>query len=370
MYGRRKINIFFELEARDFFAARKSEVQTIIESASAQQLSDEKAFSDGLCRQYRLEPLTLEFDKIRISAREDQIPGEVHPSFDFLVSHMRGKTFPRQVITYHIPFSGAVDLLRCMPNPRVLSAPEVIIEGNEVLFDVIDFYNDADRVKNQADPILNVIRKQADNLQNNVNEYNASLPGFVAGLIGMRKERVKERSKVMEGLGYPVKSPMKETEQHISNRMPVTATPAAQSKQVDPQWDVFICHASEDKEPFVNELAAELGKHVSVWYDDFTLKVGDSLRRSIDKGLALSRFGVVVLSRSFFNKEWPQKELDGLSSRERDGLKVILPVWLDMERDEIVSYSPMLADRIAVKASDGPSQVASKLLSVVKPAVK
>ena len=56
------------------------------------------------------------------------------------------------------------------------------------------------------------------------------------------------------------------------------------------------------------------------------LKLGDSLRRSIERGLASSRFGVVVLSPRFFAKEWPQKELDGMAALEIEGRKVILPV--------------------------------------------
>ena len=74
-------------------------------------------------------------------------------------------------------------------------------------------------------------------------------------------------------------------------------------------YDFFISHASEDKEGFVRQLEEVLqSKGASVWYDEFTLKVGDSLRREIDRGLVNSRFGVVVLSEAFFKKEWPQKE--------------------------------------------------------------
>lgn len=88
----------------------------------------------------------------------------------------------------------------------------------------------------------------------------------------------------------------------------------------DTSWDAFVSHASEDKEPFVRALADALRtRDLRIWYDDFTLTVGDSLRRSIDRGLAHSRFGVVVLSPTFFGKEWPQKELDGLVAREVDG---------------------------------------------------
>ena len=139
------------------------------------------------------------------------------------------------------------------------------------------------------------------------------------------------------------------------------------------EWDVFICHATEDKDAFARELAKRIrrcklrGRRVTVWYDEFTLKIGDSLRRSIDKGLAESRYGVVVLSHNFFRKEWPQKELDGLVTLERDGRKVILPIWLDVDVVEIRRYSPLLADRVAAKASDGLEQVVAKLLLVLNP---
>src|SRR4051812_37007271 len=78
------------------------------------------------------------------------------------------------------------------------------------------------------------------------------------------------------------------------------------------KWDAFISHASEDKH-FVEPLADELHTHgLGIWLDTLVLSAGDSLRRSIDVGLAKSRFGVVILSPAFFAKQWPQHELDGV----------------------------------------------------------
>ena len=90
------------------------------------------------------------------------------------------------------------------------------------------------------------------------------------------------------------------------------------------KWDAFISHASEDKDDFVRPLADGLKKRgLSVWFDEFELKVGDSLRESIDRGLERSRFGIVVISPHFFKKQWPQNELNGLTTRETGGTKVI-----------------------------------------------
>lgn len=110
--------------------------------------------------------------------------------------------------------------------------------------------------------------------------------------------------------------------------------------------DVFISHASEDKQAVARPLADLLiDRGVEVWYDDFTLTVGDSLRRSIDRGLADSRFGVIILSPDFFRKEWPQAELDGLVAKQRaSGSKVILPIWHRVTKDDVLAASPTLAD--------------------------
>ena len=78
--------------------------------------------------------------------------------------------------------------------------------------------------------------------------------------------------------------------------------------------------------------------------------MGDSLRQSIDRGLANSRYGIVVLSPAFFAKNWPQYELNGLTAREMDGHKVILPIWHDVDREDVLAYSPALADKVAVSS--------------------
>ena len=117
-------------------------------------------------------------------------------------------------------------------------------------------------------------------------------------------------------------------------------------------YDAFISHASEDKDEIVRPLAevlTELG--FRIWYDEFELKIGDSLRQSIDKGLINSRYGIVVLSKAFFAKNWPQYELNGLTAREIEGKKVILPIWHKVDKEDILSYSPPLADKVALKTA-------------------
>jgi hypothetical protein len=131
----------------------------------------------------------------------------------------------------------------------------------------------------------------------------------------------------------------------------------------DTFWDVFISHASEDKEEFVRPLANALQvKGLRVWFDEFTLTLGDSLRRSIDLGLSRSNYGVVVISPAFLAKEWPQRELDGLVAREIEGRKVILPIWHNIGAEEVRKYSPPLADRVAISSKEEPEKVVNEIL--------
>jgi len=133
---------------------------------------------------------------------------------------------------------------------------------------------------------------------------------------------------------------------------------------------VFISHASEDKEDVARPLADLLAvEGLNVWYDEFSLTVGDSLRRSIDRGLALSRFGVVVLSPDFFRKEWPQAELDGLVAKQRaTGGKVVLPIWHRVTKDEVLAFSPTLADLKALSTSVMTLvEIATEIAVVVRP---
>jgi hypothetical protein len=138
---------------------------------------------------------------------------------------------------------------------------------------------------------------------------------------------------------------------------------------MDKKWDVFISHASEDKATVAEPIAQFLSSvGVKVWYDNFTLSVGDSLSRSIDKGLAESRFGLVILSPSFFSKDWPEYELRGLVAKELGRDKVILPIWHNVSKDDVLQYSPPLADKLALMtASLSPDEIGLRVLAIVRP---
>ena len=201
-----------------------------------------------------------------------------------------------------------------------------------------------------SDGIAKIQNKKADLLKK-LADQDTRL-GIANGLLA--KEEEAERKKAIDA------EQRREREQlnhqlritdELRNQHTLRQRPTMQS--IRPvKYDVFVSHASEDKEDFVKPLVIALqASGYKVWYDEFTLKVGDSLRRSIDAGLANSRYGIVIFSRAFFEKNWTQYELDGLVDREMNGHKVILPIWYLVTKDQVQAYSPSLADKKAINTS-------------------
>ena len=132
------------------------------------------------------------------------------------------------------------------------------------------------------------------------------------------------------------------------------------------EWDIFLSHASEDKAGAAVPLADALERAgIRVWFDDRQLRIGDSIREKVEEGLSRSRYGAVILSPSFVAKQWPRRELNALFALEEGGRPLILPVWHKIDRAAVLSYSPILADRLAANTNDGFERVAQSISAVI-----
>ncbi len=134
-------------------------------------------------------------------------------------------------------------------------------------------------------------------------------------------------------------------------------------------WDIFISHSSEDKNDFVRPLANYLrSQRIRIWYDEFTIGIGDSLREKIDEGIRESKYGLVILSKSFIEKEWTRKELNGLFSKEIYTKEdILLPIWLDITPKEIFDYSPILSDKLSLLATkEEIKEIGDKIIERIK----
>ena len=121
-------------------------------------------------------------------------------------------------------------------------------------------------------------------------------------------------------------------------------------------YDVFISHATADKEPFVDSLRAGLRRlNINVWYDADEIDWGDNLKAKIFNGLDKCRFGIVVISSEFLGRAWTEMELNELLQRQdKSGQKTILPLLYNLTVDEMKNRYPILENFKArvVKANE------------------
>jgi len=136
----------------------------------------------------------------------------------------------------------------------------------------------------------------------------------------------------------------------------------------DDYRDVFLSHASEDKDTIARPLFDALtALGYSVWFDEAELVLGDSLSEKINRGLAQSRFGVVILSEAFLAKRWPQRELHAMVAREMSGGdKIVLPVLHGIDRRRVADAAPILADLVHVDSDEGLPIVTDRIARAIE----
>ncbi|MEK6295691.1 MAG: toll/interleukin-1 receptor domain-containing protein [Paraburkholderia tropica] len=131
----------------------------------------------------------------------------------------------------------------------------------------------------------------------------------------------------------------------------------------------FISHDSRDKSEVARPIATTLqGMMCPVWYDEFSMSVGDSLRESIEKGLRECKKCVLVLSKNFLsNTGWGKKEFDSIFTREIIfEQRLVLPIWVDVSKQDVYQYSPSLADTLGLNFTElGVDEVCRRLYNKI-----
>ncbi|EMI6682450.1 toll/interleukin-1 receptor domain-containing protein [Enterobacter kobei] len=130
--------------------------------------------------------------------------------------------------------------------------------------------------------------------------------------------------------------------------------------------DVFLCHAWDDRKDAAKELHDQLEmKGVSVWFSEKDVLLGASLLREIDKGLAKSRVGIVLVTPALLKRLAGEgiadKELSALLARD-----LLVPIVHNTTYEDLREVSPLLGSRSGLStAEDSIGNIASKLAELV-----
>lgn len=271
------MNLFRKGDLRAVLEAQRSKLRQEIDSQQEDYLlnANETQLASHFTEKYRIDPIMLHEDKVYATDREEMIPAERFDSFRFHV--VDGNSYRKQVIRFHLPFSGEADLFQYMPSTRILWSADVPVERGEVCLDVVVWSDgDTGRIKQDWDSFLNSLRTQMKYSTDEVQAYNSNLEQNVIQMLQERKQGLLKKRNVLASLGVPVKK--------ASNVADTFAIPALKKKVVvaKPAASVapFVPEPTLDESTYrdilkiIHDTGIEIERHPSVYEgkDEETLR--------------------------------------------------------------------------------------------------
>lgn len=169
---------------------------------------NEDEYVEFLCSEFKIDVPEIDFESKTISTDEKMILASRHPSSFFMFDD-GDKSFKRQVITFHLPFTGDVQILNFAPNPRILWTQEIkhsiSDDGEELSFEIINFSNDPETIKRESEHTISSLKTQLGHIKNQVDAYNSNLKQDIISLLKERKDQIIKNSDFLSQLGIPVR---------------------------------------------------------------------------------------------------------------------------------------------------------------------
>ena len=198
-----RMRVFGEQELSEVLGQRRQAMLCEIEREPSNQLLNvnESDFVKYLVDTYRIEPITFAFDAIQASCTEKLIAPEKHsPDFD----RRPGQGYQREVITFHLPFSGDPELLKCRPSNRMIWTYEVTVATSEIRFEVINWRHDAEALRREKQGVLSNIANQNVHVTDEVAQFNLQLEELARRAVSGRKSQLLAQLNVVTSLGVPL----------------------------------------------------------------------------------------------------------------------------------------------------------------------
>jgi hypothetical protein len=230
------MKIFAENDLSEHLDNLLSDLRRTVQSEDKNRLLNvnEAQYIEYLVSQYALEPIKLHLDEMHVSDSEKMVPVGRHAfNYDLHPSDR----IKRHVIRYHLPYSGDSQMLYLTPNPRLVWYIDVEIRGNEISFDIVNWNDDVEVIKREADRIIENLSQQAQHSGNNIRSYNAKLQQYAQEIVTGRKQEYLKQSNLLESLGVPFKKKNNVTETFavpIKRQQPLIRKPTSSSETYVP----------------------------------------------------------------------------------------------------------------------------------------
>lgn len=155
-----------------------------------------------LVDRFKIPPIEIHTDKLSISTEERMIPAEMYPNSFYV---RRGESYPKDVITFHLPFSGDAELLKIRASTYSMSAPLISIARGEINFEIVNFDLDGEQINKQSQSIVKQLTSQSSYLNNDLARFNASLNTIICQAFEERKKHLLKKNDLLASIGVPVR---------------------------------------------------------------------------------------------------------------------------------------------------------------------
>lgn len=203
-FRRAGFHAFSEFDGYSMLENQKSAIAKEVKQQNDDYILNvnKEEYIQHLISEFRIDPIEIHKDQLSVSSHEEQIPAEMH-SNDYFMD--RGTSYARDVLQFHLPFSGDEQLLKVKASSYSMSAPLISIEGNCICFKIINFNLTPERIKQESDNIINSIISQNSNLERDLNNFNSSIEATATQAFDLRKQQLLQKNDLMSALGVPIK---------------------------------------------------------------------------------------------------------------------------------------------------------------------
>jgi hypothetical protein len=139
---------------------------------------------------------------IQVESSEVEIPAEQHSQ---RWSVTPGRSYPRQKLTYEVPFTGDRDLFQFAPSHRSFSPPRARLGPSRLFFEFVLLDTTPDRIKEEFQRGMNDIKTALQTMRSDVDQFEKTLRSHVAAEFQARKQKLLEQDRIVASLGVPVK---------------------------------------------------------------------------------------------------------------------------------------------------------------------
>jgi hypothetical protein len=202
------MKLYFEDTLNNLFLSKGKEIKNWIESETEDYILNvgEQQYTDFIKSKFTIGIPKIHTDQVYVDTYEKDIPGSRFPrEFDIVDPH---KTFKKDIIIYHIPYTGPIELLRFRPSSwTTMAGYEIKIDNKSRTIDLefINLYNDPERIKRDYEESVLYILASYPSLKSDIEKYNNSLDNFIKTTLLQRKQKITQRSKFLSSLGVPLK---------------------------------------------------------------------------------------------------------------------------------------------------------------------